>query len=101
MGTARPCGPAGDDVPHSQNDQGSNPMQTQMTEVTMPEAVDHVQPDGKWSFNDDVAKCFDDMLIRSIPQHSVMRQAVFDVGSRYVQKETAIIDLGCSRGEAL
>jgi tRNA (cmo5U34)-methyltransferase len=76
-------------------------MQTQMTDVTMPEAVDHVQPDGRWSFNDDVARVFDDMLARSIPQYDVMRRTVFDVGCRYVQKETAIVDLGCSRGEAL
>lgn len=41
------------------------------------------------------------MLARSIPQYDVMRQAVTDLGKRYVQPDTWIIDLGCSRGEAL
>jgi tRNA (cmo5U34)-methyltransferase len=43
----------------------------------MPEALDQVRPDGRWSFNDDVARAFDDMLARSIPQYQLMRQAVF------------------------
>ncbi len=77
------------------------PEAQQHSDVTMPEAVDHVHADGKWTFNEEVARVFDDMLARSIPQYDVMRKAVFDVGCRYVQPETAIVDLGCSRGEAL
>jgi tRNA (cmo5U34)-methyltransferase len=41
------------------------------------------------------------MLARSIPQYDVMRQTCFDMACRYVQPETAVVDLGCSRGEAL
>jgi tRNA (cmo5U34)-methyltransferase len=59
------------------------------------------KPDGKWEFDEKVASCFDDMLRRSIPQYEVMRQTVFDIACRYRQPFTDIIDMGCSRGEAL
>ncbi len=58
-------------------------------------------PDGKWAFDEKVTGCFDDMLRRSIPQYDVMRQTVFDLGCLYVKHKTDIVDLGCSRGEAL
>ena len=76
-------------------------MQTQVAEFVLPEAIDHTTPEGKWSFDEDVARVFDDMLARSIPQYDVMRRSVFEVGCRFVQPQTAIVDLGCSRGEAL
>jgi len=41
------------------------------------------------------------MLRRSIPQYDVMRQAVVDLGSRFVRPETHIVDLGCARGDAM
>ena len=59
------------------------------------------KPDGKWSFDQTVADIFDDMLNRSIPYYSSMRSTVFDIGRRYVKPGTYVIDLGCSRGEAL
>lgn len=62
---------------------------------------DEVAPNGRWEFDMDVAEVFDDMLARSIPQYEVMRQAVFQVGSHFQQKDTDIVDLGCSRGEAI
>jgi tRNA (cmo5U34)-methyltransferase len=57
--------------------------------------------EGRWAFDAEVARVFDDMLARSIPQYETMRRACFDVACRYVQPGTAIMDLGCSRGEAL
>ena len=66
-----------------------------------PKSADQVMPEGKWTFDGDVTDAFDDMLRRSIPQYDVMRQAVFEVGSLYVRPNTAIVDLGCSRGEAM
>jgi tRNA (cmo5U34)-methyltransferase len=63
--------------------------------------VDHTLPAGKWTFDAEVTRVFDDMLARSIPQYEVIRQAAFDVACRYVQPQTSIVDLGCSRGEAL
>lgn len=62
---------------------------------------DEVQPGAKWEFDDKVTVVFDDMLQRSIPQYEVMRDACFSLGSRFVEQGTAIIDLGCSRGEAM
>lgn len=67
----------------------------------MQSTIDKTQPGEKWEFDEAVTAAFDDMLRRSIPQYDVMRKACFDIGCRYVQKETDIMDLGCSRGEAL
>lgn len=54
-----------------------------------------------WRFDEDVTRAFDDMLERSIPQYDVMRRWVADVANRYVKAGMWIVDLGCSRGEAL
>src|SRR5258708_34526695 len=62
---------------------------------------DETTPQGKWQFDAEVVACFDDMLRRSIPKHDVMRATVFDVACRFVQPKLGIVDLGCSRGEAL
>lgn len=58
-------------------------------------------PGDTWEFDESVTRVFDDMLARSIPQYEVMRDACFRVGRRFVQRDTAIVDLGASRGEAL
>lgn len=63
--------------------------------------VDHVVQDGRWRFDGQVADVFDDMLRRSIPQYDVMRDTCFTLGSRFVRYKTDVVDLGCSRGEAL
>ena len=63
--------------------------------------LDRTKPEGRWSFNEDVAACFDNMLARSIPLYDAMREACFALGKEFVQPGTAIVDLGCSRGEAL
>jgi tRNA (cmo5U34)-methyltransferase len=65
-----------------------------------PSSVGHM-PDGAWRFDESVTNVFEDMLRRSIPQYDVMRRAVYDVGCRFVRPQTAIVDLGCSRGDAL
>lgn len=62
---------------------------------------DETMPDGKWSFDGSVTDVFDDMLSRSIPQYEVMRKACFDLACKYQKRKTAIVDLGCSRGEAM
>lgn len=65
------------------------------------ERVDHVQPGVKWEFDQAVATVFENMLKRSIPQYDVMRRTVFDTACNYVKPATDIVDLGCSRGDAL
>ena len=62
---------------------------------------DVTDPGGRWQFDEKVTLVFDDMLERSIPQYEVMRLAVTNVASRYMQPTTAILDLGTSRGEVL
>lgn len=61
----------------------------------------HIPAGPRWKFDQSVTDVFDDMLRRSIPQYDVMRQAVYDLGSSLVQPQTSIVDLGCSRGDAL
>jgi tRNA (cmo5U34)-methyltransferase len=63
--------------------------------------TDEITPNGRWEFDEDVTAVFDDMLARSIPQYEVMRQAVLDVSVPFQQGATDIVDLGCSRGEAI
>lgn len=63
-------------------------------------SLGHV-PDERWSFDESVTRVFSDMLERSIPQYEEMRWLVFDLGKRFVQDGTDIVDLGCSRGDAL
>ena len=58
-------------------------------------------PSDTWKFDESVTTVFTDMLRRSIPQYDVMRSTVFDIGCALRQSETAIVDLGCSRGDAL
>lgn len=72
-------------------------MQDQQTTTS----IGHLPAGKKWQFDAEVTTCFDDMLRRSIPQYAVMRQAVFDIAAPFVQPHTDIVDLGCSRGEAL
>jgi len=62
---------------------------------------DETAPGPRWAFDEAVTAAFDDMLRRSVPQHDDMRRTVFDLGSAFVKPHTAIVDLGCSRGEAL
>jgi tRNA (cmo5U34)-methyltransferase len=64
-------------------------------------AKDEVMPDGAWEFDKDVTDVFDDMLARSIPQYEAMRQLCFDLACKYQKRDTHIVDLGCSRGEAM
>jgi tRNA (cmo5U34)-methyltransferase len=63
-------------------------------------SLGHV-PKGAWAFDSNVTAVFDDMLKRSIPEYDAMRNAVLGIGCKYVQPGTHIVDLGCSRGDAL
>lgn len=55
----------------------------------------------RWAFDDEVTRVFDDMLRRSIPQLDVVRELVTDTAAAFVRPLSAIVDLGCSRGESL
>lgn len=66
-------------------------------------SVGHYPTGSKWAFDEGVTACFEDMLERSVPGYREMRESVFEVGREFVKKEkgTDVVDLGCSRGEAL
>lgn len=55
----------------------------------------------KWEFDSEVTKCFEDMLSRSIPEYGIMRALVSKIAARYVQRGTAVVDIGCSLGDAI
>lgn len=67
----------------------------------------YVKEGEKWSFNEGVADCFEDMLERSIPQYQVMRKAVFDLASYKIKDSIengrvfSMLDIGCSDGLSL
>ena len=54
----------------------------------------------KWEFDDEVARCFDDMLQRSIPDYDNMRNLVYAVGRNYARRGKVVMDIGCSNGNA-
>lgn len=64
-------------------------------------AKDEVVPKEKWEFDESVTDAFDNMLSRSIPQYDVMREACFNLACKFITEGTPILDIGCSRGEAL
>lgn len=61
----------------------------------------HGAPGEPWRFDESVTDVFDDMLARSIPQYEVMRRTVTDLAALHRKPWTEIVDLGCSRGEAV
>lgn len=62
---------------------------------------DHVLPEGKWEFDENVTNVFGNMLQRSIPQYEVMREAATDIVCKFVKNGDLIIDIGCSDGMAI
>lgn len=62
---------------------------------------DNIIPNGKWEFDEEVTNAFDEMLERSIPNYSTMRDLVFRIGCNYVKDGTDIIDMGCSNANAV
>jgi tRNA (cmo5U34)-methyltransferase len=65
-------------------------------------SLGHLPDEGaRWAFDASVTECFDDMLARSIPDYLEMRRLVTELGLTYVRPSSDVVDLGCSRGEAL
>lgn len=62
---------------------------------------DETLPSGKWKFDEAVTEVFDNMLERSIPDYEGMRRTTTELATRFAKANTAIVDLGCSRGAAL
>lgn len=62
---------------------------------------DEIIPGQEWSFNEEVANVFDDMLARSIPGYENMRDTVVKMISPVITNGGHILDLGCSHGEMI
>lgn len=63
---------------------------------------DTVNKTDNWSFDEEVTKCFDDMLVRSIPDYYTMRYLVGEIGKKQLsRKNDIIVDLGCSTGGSI
>lgn len=65
-------------------------------------SIDNIEPGDKWEFDSNVAECFENMLQRSIPQYSLMRDSIVGL-SKYIlehsNKHTVnLLDIGCSDG---
>lgn len=63
--------------------------------------IDNVSPKGKWEFDSEVARCFANMLERSIPDYRSMRSLVYEIGEKFIVPGTWITDIGCSTGLAV
>lgn len=67
----------------------------------MKDRSDRIVASGKWEFNELVSDCFDDMLFRSIPDYTAMRDLTWDVGKHFVKPDSKILDMGCSNGSSI
>lgn len=55
----------------------------------------------KWEFDENVMKCFEDMLSRSIPQYEIMRSTIAQIAKDFIKEDTIVLDLGCSNGRTI
>lgn len=55
---------------------------------------------GEFTFDEDVARVFPDMISRSVPGYASILSMIEQLASRYVQPGSNIYDLGCSLGAA-
>ena len=54
---------------------------------------------GQFTFDENVAKVFDDMIHRSVPGYDAIITMIGILAERYAKEGTCIYDLGCSLGE--
>lgn len=62
---------------------------------------DEILAGQEWSFSEDVANVFDDMLGRSIPGYENMRETVIRMITPIISNGGYVLDLGCSHGEMI
>lgn len=66
--------------------------------------IDNYSPKGKWTFDADITRVFEDMLQRSIPGYSTMRDCVVRLAKPTIESDYstfAMLDIGCSRGDTI
>lgn len=62
---------------------------------------DEIIPGQEWTFDENVASVFDDMLKRSIPGYENMRDMTLRMVEQVIPKSGSVLDLGCSHGEMI
>ena len=64
---------------------------------------DNYIPTGKWTFDNQVTKVFEDMISRSIPGYATMRDCVVRIATPILTSAPVsnLLDIGCSRGETI
>ena len=63
----------------------------------------YAEPHGtvaSFRFDDRVARCFDDMIRRSVPGYDLSLQSIATLTRRYFQPGSAVVDLGASLGSS-
>ncbi len=72
----------------------AQPDRDQLFRTTAARAAD-------FEFNEDVARVFDDMLVRSIPMYLEQQEMIRELANKFWTPGTAIYDLGCSTATTL
>jgi tRNA (cmo5U34)-methyltransferase len=54
-----------------------------------------------FEFNEEVARVFDDMLVRSVPLYLEQQRLIQEIARAFYVEGTAVFDLGCSTGTTL
>src|SRR5262245_43360800 len=61
-------------------------------------AIDRI---GDFTFNEQVARVFDDMVSRSVPQYGEIQRMLAELAANFATPGSNIYDLGCSTGTTL
>ncbi len=72
----------------------TQPLRDQLFRTTAGRAAD-------FEFNEDVARVFDDMLVRSVPMYLEQQEMIRELASKFWTPGTTIYDLGCSTATTL
>ncbi len=62
---------------------------------------DGPSPNSTFTFNEEVAVVFDDMLQRSVPFYAELQRMLGEQAAYFAQPETAVYDLGCATATTL
>lgn len=59
---------------------------------------DEIMASSNWTFDENVARVFEDMLERSIPDYDSMRLLLYRLARNFVTHYSNVLDIGCSTG---
>lgn len=67
----------------------------------MPDSTTHIPKNGSgtWAFDEAVAECFDDMLVRSVPLYLEVQTLIRNMIVEHVPEGGTVLDLGVSTAE--